>query len=201
MTRFCVICNCETERDSQGKCKPCRAIYNSKNRDKLNSASARYREKNREKLNEMARLYHAKNRDRNNQANAKYKKDNREKILAYHNAYYSKNREKLIANQISYFAANPDKRRIHEENRRARKVSNGGKISIDIVEKLFLLQKGKCACCGKPLGNNYHLDHIMPISLGGANVDSNIQLLRAKCNMEKHAKHPIDFMQKRGFLL
>jgi 5-methylcytosine-specific restriction endonuclease McrA len=45
------------------------------------------------------------------------------------------------------------------------------------------------------------MDHIIPLALGGTNTDDNIQLLRAKCNKQKGAKHPIDFMQQRGFLL
>jgi len=41
----------------------------------------------------------------------------------------------------------------------------------------------------------------MPLALGGANADDNIQLLRSTCNQQKHAKHPVDFMQQKGFLL
>ena len=91
--------------------------------------------------------------------------------------------------------------RINCQNRRARKIAVGGKLSKGLTEKLYKLQRGKCACCGKLLGDNYHLDHRMPIALGGANEDWNIQLLRSTCNHEKHAKHPIDFMQERGYLL
>jgi len=36
---------------------------------------------------------------------------------------------------------------------------------------------------------------------GGSNTDDNMQLLRKLCNLQKHAKHPVDFMQERGFLL
>lgn len=45
------------------------------------------------------------------------------------------------------------------------------------------------------------MDHIVPLALGGSNTDGNIQLLRATCNQQKHAKHPVVFMQERGFLL
>jgi 5-methylcytosine-specific restriction endonuclease McrA len=87
------------------------------------------------------------------------------------------------------------------QNREAKKRANGGGLSKGLQSKLFALQKGKCACCGQPLGDDYHMDHIMPIALGGSNVDSNIQLLRRRCNLQKSAKHPVDFMQERGFLL
>jgi 5-methylcytosine-specific restriction endonuclease McrA len=91
--------------------------------------------------------------------------------------------------------------RTHKQNRNAKKRGNGGTLSRGLSEKLFKLQGGKCACCALPLGKNFHLDHIMPIALGGPNIDSNIQLLRPRCNIQKKAKHPVDFMQSRGFLL
>ena len=72
---------------------------------------------------------------------------------------------------------------------------------MDIVEKLLKLQKGKCPCCSLPLGDDFHLDHKMPLALGGDHVDDNMQLLKARCNMQKRASNPIDFMQSRGFLL
>jgi 5-methylcytosine-specific restriction endonuclease McrA len=91
--------------------------------------------------------------------------------------------------------------RIICQNYRSRKRANGGTLSKGLAEKLFKLQQGKCPCCKQPLGRNYHLDHIVPTALGGSNSDDNMQLLRATCNHQKHAKHPIDFMQQRGFLL
>jgi 5-methylcytosine-specific restriction endonuclease McrA len=65
-----------------------------------------------------------------------------------------------------------------------------GKLSQDIEMRLFAAQNGLCVCCGCNLGNNYHVDHIMPLALGGTNTDDNVQLLRAECNMRKAAKHP-----------
>ena len=71
----------------------------------------------------------------------------------------------------------------------------------DFKQKCIDYKGGKCVCCGHPLSDNYHLDHIVPIALGGANEDWNIQLLRGECNLQKHAKHPVNFMQSKGFLL
>jgi 5-methylcytosine-specific restriction endonuclease McrA len=92
------------------------------------------------------------------------------------------------------------KRVLYEQNRRAKKAA-GGELPVDIVVRLLELQKGKCACCAKPLKGVYHLDHIMPISRGGENTERNVQLLLPQCNLQKNAKDPIDFMQSRGFLL
>lgn len=74
--------------------------------------------------------------------------------------------------------------------------------NADIQDKLLVLQRGRCACCRCDLRNEkYHLDHHMPLALGGAHDDRNMQLLCKTCNLSKHSKHPVDFMQSRGFLL
>lgn len=158
--------------------------------------------KNKDKNKESTAKWRAKNPDKYKANNAKFYADNKEKRREYNAKWREANPEKVKAKVAAWQAANPEARRIIRNNRRASKLDNGGKLSKGLSEKLFKLQRGKCACgCKQPLGDNYHLDHIMPLALGGANVDSNIQLLRQRCNLQKHAKHPVDFMQQRGFLL
>ena len=137
---------------------------------------------------------------------AKWVAANPEKVKAYRAKDSAKwraaNPDKVKAIKAKWDADNPEACRIHDQNRRARKRANGGKLSQGLAAKLFKLQRGKCACgCKQPLGDDYHLDHRMPLALGGPNTDDNMQLLRKLCNLQKHAKHPIDFMQQRGFLL
>lgn len=56
------------------------------------------------------------------------------------------------------------------------------------------VQEGKCNSCFSYLviegKNNYHVDHIMPLVLGGSNWPDNLQLLCPRCNMKKGSKHP-----------
>ena len=111
------------------------------------------------------------------------------------------NHEKMRATTKAWRKANPEATRVNNQNRRCRKRANGGKLSKGLSAKLFKLQRGLCPCCQQPLGADFHLDHIMPLSLGGMNIDSNIQLLRQSCNQQKSAKHPVEFMQSRGFLI
>ena len=93
--------------------------------------------------------------------------------------------------------ANPENIRVQLQNRRAR---GFGKLSNDIQAKLRKAQRGRCAACGsKPKA--FHLDHIIPLALGGRNENSNIQLLCADCNLSKGRKHPVEFMQSIGKLL
>ena len=94
---------------------------------------------------------------------------------------------------------NPGSRR--EEYGRRRAWKRDDKLSRGLVAKLLKLQRGLCPCCAQPLGDDFHLDHIVPLSKGGRHIDENIQLLRSKCNFSKNAKDPVDYMQSKGFLI
>lgn len=137
-------------------------------------------------------------RERTAARRAAYRVANKDGIAARNAA----NKGSKAAYDAARHAANPEANRIKWQNRRARKRESGGTLSKGLAERLFQLQRGKCACgCKQPLGDNYHRDHIIPLALGGTNTDDNMQLLTATCNLSKGAKHPIDFMQSRGYLL
>lgn len=179
--KFCKKCQIETERYKRGDCKQCMAVYgttyNSINNAQRVATSAAYRAINKDK----AAAYRAANKD---------KRD----------AYYSANKLKLAA----YRAKNPDSGRRARHNYRANKLGNGGTLSKGLFDRLYKLQRGMCPVCKKELSNTKprsHMDHIMPLARGGANTDDNIQILCQSCNNQKHAKHPIDFMQSKGFLI
>lgn len=172
----------KTERQRESN----RASYY-KNREKRLAACAEYRAKNKEKVNAGIAKWREENVERVRQQKAEWKLSNSEKVKADNAAWRASNKDKTRACWHAY---------------RARKLSGGGELSRDIANRLLVSQQGKCACgCKQPLGDDYHLDHIMPLALGGANEDWNIQLLRARCNFRKGAKDPIEFAQENGRLL
>lgn len=188
--KFCPKCQCETERHNDGKCKPCKRAYLYK-----------WRKENPDKFRAIQEKWDVSNSGRlKKAAKALYLKNHKEKI-AYAKEYYQNNKESLKPKKAQWQKDNLDLCRVYWNNRRTLKETGGGSLSSGLKTKLLSLQRGKCACCGLPLGDNYHLDHIMPLALGGSNTDDNIQLLTQRCNNQKHAKHPVDFMQSRGFLL
>ena len=146
-------------------------------------------------------VYGAKWRSANKGYFDAYRQVNAKRQAAYKAARYAANPDRAKSYNDAWRMNNLERGRIREHSRRASKRATGGKLSVGLSDRLFKLQRGKCACCGDPLGANFHMDHIMPLALGGTNTDDNIQLLTATCNLKKHAKHPVDFMQSRGFLL
>jgi hypothetical protein len=202
------------------RCKPCGVKYtvkwNKENVEKRRLIAEKHYLKNIERKKKYTAENRIKNYDRIKEKQAEYRKENSAKIRASNLQYKAKNAEKIKEYNAQFRIENlekmrersrknrlknPERGRIDAHNRRSRKRNNGGKLSNGLAEKLYKLQKGKCACCGKRLGDDYHLDHILPLALGGENIDSNMQLLSSMCNQQKHAKHPIEFMQSRGFLL
>jgi hypothetical protein len=248
--RFCKNCGVDTDRDKEGKCKPCvlrrkaeyraahrkelcekqkdyvarhrtevlakKRAYQQANRDQINAKKKQERIENPEKLRAQRRASYYRNLASARAQRDEYYKNNKVKVLLHQKEYYRRNIKRIREIGAEWVANNPEKvkrikrawylrnkaaARVRRNNRRAKIRALGGAVSKDLVQRLFKLQRGKCACCRRPLGKNYHMDHIEPIARGGDNSDNNIQLLRAKCNLQKGAKHPVDFMQQRGFLL
>lgn len=185
----CIKCGA-CDRYSSGNCKPCTRLQKSK----------RYAS-NPAPFNALSLAWRKANPDRSRENDAKWITANLDRKKITRAAWAKANPESGRAAGAAWRASNPEARRISQQNRRSRKQESGGKLSKGLAAKLFTLQNGKCPCCKQPLGDDYHLDHVMPLALGGSNTDGNMQLLRQRCNNQKHAKHPIDFMQSRGFLL
>lgn len=198
------------ENGRRKQCKEChnatRMAWIDANRDKVKAlgkeaaAKRRSTKEGRDRHNEASKLYYTRHRESALAAAAKYRDAHNAKFVARIRKWQKANPGAVKSLRERWFAANPGAKKAYNQNRRTR-LKSTGKLSKDIIPKLFALQKGKCPCCAQPLGSDHHLDHKMPLALGGSNTDGNMQLLRAQCNLQKSAKHPVDFMQSRGFLL
>jgi 5-methylcytosine-specific restriction endonuclease McrA len=186
-------------------CKPCRnstaRAWAAANTEKRKKANDKYYAAKSQEIHAVNKVWKVANKDRLVELTSARLARNKGTIQAQQAQYHLANKQKINERSAAWRAANPEKSRIQQQNRRAKVRSVGGKLSSNLVEKLFALQKGRCACCGAALSGDTHLDHIMPIALGGVNKDSNMQLLTQRCNNQKHAKHPVDFMRERGFLI
>jgi 5-methylcytosine-specific restriction endonuclease McrA len=156
-------------------------------REKSRERTKRAYERNPEVYRQRRREQYLNNPDAERQNNAKRRAADPEK-------HRRESRE--------WFANNKPKRAAYEAKRRAiRRNAPIGSVSPDISDQLQEKQRDRCACCRASLRGVFHLDHIQPLSKGGAHADDNLQLLCPPCNQAKHAKDPIDFMRQRGYLL
>jgi hypothetical protein len=185
--------------DKERRAEQRRVLYASSDEKRLKIYA--WRNANMDKHRESARAsyfkHHAKRRA---YAAARYQ-ENRGSILAKDRAYREKNRERYRAQSIRWRLENPDKAKVSDRNKKAmRKAAEGRHTAAEIAD-LMARQKCKCANCKVSLKTGYHADHIEPLSKGGSNWISNIQLLCPACNMWKHNKDPIKFAQENGRLL
>jgi 5-methylcytosine-specific restriction endonuclease McrA len=123
-------------------------------------------------------------------------------MTEYQHAYRKKHAEHIRHLMADWNRKNVAAKREHTRRRRAKLRAGGGSLSKDIVKKLLAAQRNRCACCKTDLlVSGLHLDHVLPLAKDGENVDTNMQLLCPPCNLSKSAKHPVDFMRSRGYLL
>lgn len=218
--------NTEFSKDACAKdglrssCKACVALYRSENRVTSAARSAAYHSANSEKVNARHAYRYAANREKVKARHAAYNKANSESVRAYHAAYRAANHEKLKEQAVEYRAANSEKIKARmaaynkanleqhaarSRGRRARASSAEGKHTAADVSAIFEKQHGLCANClcklFKSGKKKYHVDHIMPLALGGSNWPSNLQCLCPTCNLSKGAKHPDEWANENGRLL
>ena len=66
-----------------------------------------------------------------------------------------------------------------------------------IKRELFKRQKGRCEGCKAHFGiNDFTIDHILPASFGGTNMQINLQLLCYPCNSIKGSGTMTQFFNK-----
>lgn len=185
--KTCTVCKTEKDLSEFGKqkgsstglrsaCKKCHTekakLYAANNKEKIQAYRKAYNFENREHIRNQCKSYRAMNADFVKSINANWKKENSDLV------------------------------KIYNQNRKAKKRMQAGQISKGIVKKLMALQEGKCTNCKADLHEvGHHLDHIMPIDLGGAHADENLQLLCPTCNLRKFNKDPIAWANENGRLL
>jgi len=135
---------------------------------------------------------------------------------AYDAARYKERRSEVIANVKAGYKKNPDatKKRVRDwqqqnpEVVRAYKASNKAvRRSIErkgISGRALLAWKKQqdkiCHWCSADCGDDYHVDHYVPLSRGGKHELDNLVIACPTCNLRKHAKDPLEFAQENGRL-
>lgn len=171
--------------------------YSARNADRLRDYRLTYYKANMDRIKQQAAQYRITNIEHYKEKDAVYHKENRNKRLSYLRNWQENNPDY----GAKWRAENQEKGCTYSRNRRARKKVSTGSHTKDDIMQLLVLQRYRCAVCRCSIKSMYHVDHIYPLVSGGNNRKENLQLLCPACNLSKHAKHPIDFMNQRGFLL
>jgi hypothetical protein len=197
--------NVGTSDGFRGECKSCqkgvRHDWYARNREREIQKSLDWSKNNPEKAREKDRRRAVAHPGRTTPSSRRWRAKNPEHSNALSRAWKKANPEKVLASARALYAKDPDKNIAKQHARRVKSPTTGTIFTKKDVERIYGMQKGKCACCKVKLGSKFHRDHIIPLARGGTNDHLNIQLLCRPCNIRKSAKHPVDFMQENGFLL
>ena len=195
----------------------------------LSERSRAYRENNAEKVRNMERERYIRRKRKDPDEfrlkakirARKYRKNNPHKTREHSRKYRENNPHKAKASTLKYRRNNLEKERARDRDakRRERKLNPSGVREREAVVKsrrrarkrnatigavptrsdLLAQQGGMCASC-KSKDGPFHLDHVMPLALGGSHTKDNAQMLCARCNLSKGAKHPLEWAAENGRL-
>ena len=151
--------------------------------DQIHDYAHMWAKSHRGDLRKRLRAWRLLNPEKNNQYSRMWRKTHPEQIRALVSAWK---------------AANPEKNREYVNNRRARKLGNGGSFTAQQFIDLRAFYGNVCLCCRRTevdlhaIGLRLVPDHVLPLVKGGLNCIENIQPLchgKGGCNNRKHTKH------------
>jgi len=127
-----------------------------------------------------------KNKERQREHQRKYRNGRgRPKRMEYIKAYRKKNKGKVNGHTYKWRKNNPGKM---AQQRFLRRTKNDP-IKLTDKEKMLINKIYKFAkLCQETLAIKYHVDHVIPVSLGGTNHPSNLRVIPAEINLRKGNK-------------
>ncbi len=213
MKKICKNCGEFKEHEAFGLCKKCyMKEWRRKNPEKMRLAMKRWALNNSEKKKEIWRKWKRENPEyyknyalenkEKYKLNAKKLRNKKLKYMKKYNEgrkeilkeYYKKNSDRIKARvkiySKKYRQSFAGKLCIRRDNlkRRVNGTIKKGIISQIINDNILHYGVITCEKCKRKCETKFHVDHIIPISKGGSNDYDNLQILCAKCNLEKHIK-------------
>lgn len=89
------------------------------------------------------------------------------------------------------------KKQVQAMNTRAKANGKAGRLSVATLRDRIYASGGICEWCTLSLvGQEFEVDHIIPLQRGGENIPDNIAVACPTCNRRKSAKHPARFAQE-----
>lgn len=176
-TRQWAIDNPEQKKENDRK-------WYEKNHEYALEVHAEWRERNPEYNSEYYQKWRLENLDRERENNRQWRKNNSERVKEIIRRFHENN---------------PGKVNEYSSRRRARKASvdSGPKPTI---QELIEMQDGKCAYCQIPGNEEWHMDHVIPISKGGGDIAENVVAACATCNRSKSDKDVDQWLHEQGYM-
>ena len=176
------------------RCDPCR---------QAKSEYARvYRAATLVEMKEYKRLWHQRNAEKIRDRVAKWRLENPERTKEIRARQYVTYKEKAKANALALLAAHPERRKEydaryqkkHPEKFRAMAQTRRARLLgqwVEHVDHIVVWDRdgGICHICKEPAeASDWHLDHVIPLALGGEHSYANTAVSHSICNRRKGAR-------------
>lgn len=164
-------------------CKACRRIYHEN-----------YRNVNKDIIKGRNKIYRQNNKEAIAKRKKQHQQDNKEALAAKKKEYRKNHKKEITILAKQYQQSKGGKIVIQEGQHRRRALKMGADYEIFDRIEIFERDQYICQRCGRKTRPDYrnvnhplspNLDHIMPLSLGGAHTRVNTQCLCRQCNATK----------------
>jgi len=115
-----------------------------------------------------------------------YRDSHKDAYKEYQRTYQHSAKRQLYRNNPEYQA----KQRIITNRYRARQIELEATLTFEQWEAIIRAYRGRCAYCGRKM-KKLTQDHVIPVSLGGSYIASNIIPSCLICNSSKGSKPPV----------
>jgi len=186
---------------NEQSCDPCHEAYlvykrtwAQNNADSKKASDKKYYQTHKEKTKQ----YVKNNKERISLRNKEYRIKNLEKRNQQFKEWYNKNKEHNSLRKKEWVKNNPDKVERQLSRRRARRLGNGAEPYT--IQQVLDLYGTNCHICNIPINllaprhprkpgweKGLHIDHVIPISKGGADTLDNVRPAHGLCNISRGA--------------
>lgn len=201
----------EARRTEEGICRICRVCSESRpltdfRRNKTsklgranickqchNARSVKYRECHKAGISQANRKYYETHKEEFAEHNKKYRDEHKKETAEYNKKYCAEHKQEILSSGRKYRRTEKGSflRARNQQRRRARKMeTDGDGLTLEEFRWTIKKQGNHCNICNKRFCKSRPatIDHIIPLSKGGAHRSSNIQALCGSCNSSKNAK-------------
>ena len=181
---------------SRPKCDPCRAAHKKAKEKEYNEHQHRspaykmWLEKNDEKIKKKSMDRYWRNRSRRREVGAIYYQNNKERLKPIRKAWSKNNPNKCKGYKDKWINKNQEQwKTIQREGAAKRRALEKSATLPSTCNKSINKMIRECVRLSTETGVEYHVDHIIPLALGGAHHQENLRIITADENQKKHSKY------------
>lgn len=139
------------------------------------------------------RAWYARNREKEIARSTKWNKENKKCVAANMQKCRKRRPRHFLLYAREYWSKNYDRARIHDHNKRAKKLGIEGRLVLSEWLSIKDMFCGRCFYCGT-LPLRLTIDHLVCFTKGGKNFSSNIVPACKSCNSKKYNFSPKEFL-------